>query len=185
MVNFLRRTAQVAACTVLLAGPASAQVIDFEGINCNNVPGNVGTISGVTFSSNYTCYSFAQPPYTPSSGTNRVYTSASTAGSFSFAPAQFFGAYFSGSADVFFQVFSSSVLVATSSVLTTTSTPTFLSSGYGGNADLVTVTGSSLNFVMDDVTFGPSVVATPEPASVLLMGTGLVGLFAVSRRKRA
>jgi hypothetical protein len=141
------------------------QVVTFETVNpCNN--------------------SYAQPPFNPSSGTNRVYTTQGTPGTFTFASQAFSGAYFSGATSVYFQLFSGAVLVATSSALNVTATPTFLASDYSGVVDRVTVNGLSPNFVMDDVTFGAAVTATPEPASLLLLATGLIGVLGVARGGR-
>ena len=38
--------------------------------------------------------------------------------------------------------------------------------------------------IMDDLTFGASVTTAPEPASLALLSTGLLGIVAVGRRRR-
>jgi len=37
--------------------------------------------------------------------------------------------------------------------------------------------------VFDDVTFGSSVVGTPEPSSLFLLGSGVLGVAGAVRRK--
>jgi hypothetical protein len=57
---------------------------------------------------------------------------------------------------------------------------------FEGVAHSVTFSGPANQIVFDDVAFtGASpVVVTPEPASVMLVGTGLWGLFAARRRRK-
>ncbi len=168
---------------------ASAQtVLTFEDFTpCDNTHGNVGVYDGVNFQNQFTCYAYAQDPFNPETPPNRVYTSTAAAGNtssgtFTFAPTTFSGAYLAGTANVFFQLYNGGNLVATSGTLATTSTPTFLASGYSGPVDEVTVSGDGVNFVMDNVTFGT--IATPEPTSLALLGTGLVGLVPMMRNRR-
>jgi len=55
---------------------------------------------------------------------------------------------------------------------------------FSGTAESV-VFGGSANFIgWDDITLGSSIPGTPEPASLLLIGTGLAGLALTIRRRR-
>jgi hypothetical protein len=55
-----------------------------------------------------------------------------------------------------------------------------------GGIDRVVLTRNSYNVStnVDDIQFGSTVVSTPEPASMVLLATGLLGVFGVARRKR-
>ena len=101
----------------------------------------------------------------------------------------FDGAWFAGPslATVQFNLYdASSNLLASSSVLTVSSTPTFLASGYAGNnVKTINVVSNAPDFyVMDDVTYG--VAATPEPGSLAFLATsGLSGAgFLIRKRRR-
>ena len=183
--------AGVLAVTAMSAIAGAQTVQTFEDFSpCDNTTGNVGVYGAVNYLTQWTCYAFSQPPFNPHSGTNRVYASNgasnSNSASFSFGATSFSGAWFSGLATVNFQLFFMGSPVATSGPLVTTATPTFLSSGYNGLVDRVTVNGTDVNWVMDDVTFGTAVTTSPEPASIALVGSGMlaIGVF-VRRRRRA
>lgn len=171
-----------------VAAPLTAQtVIDFESVAvCDNARPNMGVYAGIDFLSQWTCYDSPQPPFNPASGTNRIYavdgTANAASGFFDFVggAGTFYGAYMAGSAEVMFRMFLTGSLVATSSTLLTTGTPTYLSSGYGGAVDRVEVVGTDVNWVLDDLT----VDVVPEPMSVILLSTGLLGIAGVAYRRR-
>jgi hypothetical protein len=62
--------------------------------------------------------------------------------------------------------------------------PLFTLANGGSQGSLMTAGGTA--WIMDNVTFdAPIATSVPEPASLLLMGSGMVGLIARRRRSRA
>ena len=190
MRSVLQKVASVGAALVVLASPAAAQTVEtYETVPaCNNARPNMGVFSGINYLSQWTCYNFAQSPFNPSSGSARLYAVSGNANaasaSFQFlSPKQFLGAWFSGNAgSVQFDMSYLGSSVWTSALLGPQSTPMFLASGYSGAVDQVTVNGSNVQWVMDDVTYDNVV---PEPTSLALVGAGLLALGFVARRRRA
>lgn len=170
---------------------AATTVLTFDGIVGSNdysaVPANYG---GLDWSaSTWSVLTSEQAPYTPHSDQGRItlaWGSTDADSSIRFMqPAVFEGAWFAGysEATVRFDLYSGGQLVASSSTLTLSATPTYLASGWGGTVDKVVVSSPLHAFyVMDDFVYSP-VTEVPEPASWALMMAGGVVLARLSRRR--
>lgn len=140
---------------------------------------------GITWYGNWTYYGFAQDPYNPHTPPNRIYDSSNSTNFFSFnTPSVFDGAWIAGYsfATVTFDLYNGNTLVWTSTTGVPSSTPTFLASGYNGLVTKVVVDSPSPDFfILDDVTYSTS-GGVPEPASLLLLGSGLLALGSRARK---
>ncbi len=181
------------ALLVLLAASfcanADTVVVNFDDlVGSAAVPDGYG---GINWGGVWTYYGAAQFPYTPESDPNRIYapfTGVPSEATFSFVTPEIFdGAFFSGdaSAPIYFNLYDSlGNLLWTSATLDPSSTPTFLSSGFSGLVSKVGVYSvTDQLWVMDNVTYETSTVSTPEPASLALLVTGLLGLAGFKRKK--
>lgn len=175
--------------TLCLLSPwalADITVLDFDDIGlAGPLPALYG---GLDWSaSSWLAFGVPQEPYTAHSGDWRVtmdFGSSDAASTISFlTPSVFVGAWFSGYGDapVTVQMYRQGSLVATSSTLTPSASPSFLSGGYAGLVDkLVFVSPNQAFYAMDDLTFDASPV--PETQTWALMAAGLVFL---ARRMRS
>jgi hypothetical protein len=98
-------------------------------------------------------------------------------------PAEFEGAWFSGSGNLEWQLYYQGNLVST--VANMTNTPnisTFYATNYSGLIDRVGLLNDRGSVIMDDVTYNTNASPVPEPATMLLLGLGLMGLAGVRRK---
>lgn len=169
---------------------ASATVLTFDNLNIPDrsaVPDGYG---GVTWNGNWLLFTDGYAPYIPASPPNSTYLNynalpaAFTAPINFGAPVVFNGADFSGysSANVTFELYLNGTLEHTSSTLTASGAPTYLSSGYSSLVNEVdVVTNQSGYFVMDNFTF----IGVPEPATWVMLILGMSTVGAILRRRKA
>lgn len=187
MGKFNLRLVAVAAAIALASPLASATVLTFDDIGTDGfVPTNYG---GLDWSAN-TWFNFGgeQAPFSAHSGDYRAtlgWDGSTDTSVISFLTASTFtGAWFAGfeGVSVAFDLYYQGALVGSSAALGLSGTSSFLSSGYLGLVDRVTVrSNDAANFVMDDFTFSAPV---PEPESIAMMLAGL-GLVGAAARRRA
>ncbi len=146
---------------------------------------------GINWGGVWTYYDSPQPPYNPHTPPERVYSPDTGAGQYGFnfiTPEVFQGAWFAGYsfAELYYNLYYQGNLVYSSSAnpLFPSDTPTFYASGYNGLVDQVEIFSQANDFyVMDDVTYGSGGNNVPEPASLFLMGSGLLGLGGLARKR--
>jgi PEP-CTERM motif len=185
---------------VLIAtSPAIAhadQVITFEGY----APGTIFTTQypGVDFNGAtvLTLGAGLNAQFPPHSGVNVVYNPSGPMSLVFSTPVEYFEGYFTFNDGLEIQAYdSSNTLLSTFTSpctanyvgVSATCLPNEFDEVTGADISKVVITGGSgNNFVLDDAEFSGSVNGTsavPEPASLVLLGTGLLGLVGVARRK--
>jgi hypothetical protein len=175
-----------AVLSLIAATGAGATVVTFD-----DLPGS-GVVpdgyAGITWNGQWFYVGGSTPPYVPESPPNSAASFYRNADFKFSSPVVFDGAYFSGFdfATVSFNLLLGGSTVATSGGLDPSSTPTFLSSSYGGLVDEVQVHSLEPGYyTMDNVTFNEGIPnGVPEPSTWLTMLLGLGGLGMAMRQRR-
>lgn len=204
------RLVAAAALSIIGASSANAQVTGFK--NSTGIASPTSTITfdeltftnGTTITNQYAAYgvTFAGLLYTPQSGTfpgvsgndlGNFFGGATTTNPFQifFTSAQTSAAFglATNPATTTFTALLAGVAVASFTTSTTFNDGNafvgFNAAGSSSFDEIDVNVGSSDSFgLIDNIQQGEAVVATPEPASMALVATGLLGLFGVARKRR-
>ena len=181
-----------------LPNSASAEVLSFEDL-AGNLKFFTADYHGFRFGNNdvdtnpwfYT--NQTSPFYKPKTGTKYVATDFQLYGQAPFEATLpitsdtdfvFNGAWFTGGAQVRYELFLNGAKVHTSADSPElTAIPVYLASGYSGLVDSVVILGTQGYYAMDDFTFNSSLVPEASTSALLACGLLVIGLQAARRRR--
>lgn len=159
------------AASALASASASAEVVSFDSLRGNGPLPSV--YSDIAWEQGWHFLSSPFPPFNAHSSPTRIFSEAA-ATSFTFLQSDqiFRGAWFAGYYYVSFNLYNDGALVHSSRTLELfgNGPSRYLSAGYKGLVDMVTVVGIPGGYVMDDVTYGE----VPAPGVPHLMIAGML-----------
>lgn len=174
------------AAFALASMPAHATVVNFNSLRGAGAVPMPGVFQNIAWEQGWYYLSSPFPPFNSHTNPTRVFSDAAEK-SFTFLDGDqiFSGAWFAGYYYVSFKLYNDGVLVHSSPTLELfgTGRARFLSTGYKGFVDKITVVGIPGGYVMDDVTYYAEIPEAGVPA-LMLAGMLAAGVLNVGLRKR-